>query len=288
MVIKSATSGPGIKGVALYDSHTDTPIRMAIVEGVTRVPVSLPYGNDLMLDIAAGRVTGTTGVNKFGSGVVAGAFDETIWDGSNMTGVTGYTYMATASTLYISSTDAGDDQVYEIQGLDANWESQIVEATVSGLSFVPLSGTWLRVFRVKNLGATDNAGVIHVSDDNTDTAGGANGIPDDVTNVKAMIAIGNNQTLMAIYTIPTGCTGYMSQWVISAPKGDDVEATLWVRPNGGVFQLKDHHHIYQSKEPREFKPYMKINEKEDIELKGHIGGGGGEVSGGFDLIVETN
>ena len=40
MVIKSETSGPGIKGVALYDSHTQTPIRMAVINDVTRLPVS--------------------------------------------------------------------------------------------------------------------------------------------------------------------------------------------------------------------------------------------------------
>ena len=100
-----------------------------------------------------------------------------------------------------------------------------------------------------------------------------------------MIAIGNNQTLMSIYTVPASKSAYMTQWVTGVGKGDDSEVTVWVRPFGGVFQIKDHQHVYEEMITRSFKPYMKINEKEDIEMKGHIGGGGGEVSAAFDLYL---
>jgi len=240
--------------------------------------------DDILLAVPAGLITGVSSINKFGSGTVGGAADETIWDGTSLTGITNYTYMADGATLYLSSDAAGDDQVYEVQGLDATYAAQTVNVTANGVTFVELTGTtWSRVFRVKNLGATDNAGNIYISDDNTDAGG--NGIPDTLTNVKAMIGIGNNQTLMAIYTVPTGCTAYITQWAASAGKGDDVEVTMWARPTGGVFQIKDTHHVYQTDYSKEFKPYQGFAAKTDIEMKGHIGGGGGEVSAGFDIIL---
>jgi len=103
-----------------------------------------------------------------------------------------------------------------------------------------------------------------------------------------MIVIGNNQTLMALYTVPAGKTAYLIKWIASVPKGDDVEFTFWVRPYGTVFQLKDHQHIYQTSTPRTFTPYMKINEKNDIVMRGHIGAAGGEISAAFDLILVDN
>ena len=239
-------------------------------------------GMDYMQAIASGLVPGTSCVNKFGLGTVTGT--EEIWDAADTVG--DYTYMTTASTLYISSDDAGDGQVYEVQGLDANLELQVVEVTASGFNFVALDETWLRVFRAKNLGTTDNAGNIYISDDNTDAGG--DGVPDTLANVKAQIGIGNNQTLMAIYTVPAGKTAYMTHWGASVGKGDDVTITLVVRPFGGVFQVKDHKDLYQTIAEREFAPYLKILEKEDIALKGAIGAAGGQASGSFDLILVDN
>lgn len=242
--------------------------------------------SDFFFNVASGDIPGISQVNKFGVGTVAGAADETIWDGSSLAGITGYTYIATPSTLYLSSDAAGDDQVYEVQGLDGNYCFQKALVTASGFTFVAIAGTWLRVFRAKNLGVTNNAGNIYVSDDNTDVGG--NGIPDTLTNVKAMVTLGQNQTLMAIYTVPAGRTAYMIRWLSSVGKGDDVETTLWFRSNNGVFQIKDHHHVYQTEMLRPFVPYLKIEQKTDIEIKGHIGAAGGETSAGFDLILVDN
>ena len=243
---------------------------------------------DTWLEISSGRRQGTSCINKFGAATVAGASREAIWDGANLTGITDYTYMAAASTLYISSDAAGDGQVYEVQGLDGNYAKKTVNVTASGLTFVALTGTWIRVFRVKNMGATDNAGNIYISDDNTDTGGGADGIPDTLTNVKAMIQIGHNQTLMSIYTVPAGTTAYMTRWTATTAKGDDVELTLWARSFGGVFRIQDHHHVYQQQMTKEYHPYVKYEEKTDIEMKGLIGAATGDIGAGFDLILEEN
>jgi len=250
---------------------------------LTEMQLKADLSENFLLELSRGNISGMSHVNKFGSGTVAGGADETIWDGANLTGITGYTYMGSASTLYISSDNTNDDQTYEVQGLDENWALQTKTVIANGFNFVAITGLWFRVFRVKNIGTTDNAGNIYISDDNTDVGG--NGIPDTLINVKAMIGIGNNQTLMSIYTVPAGKTAYIIQYLASVGKGDDVKATLWARNFGEVFQLKDHHIFYQRMSVRTFSPYPSYTEKTDIEIKGQIGAAGGEISAGFELIL---
>lgn len=256
---------------------------VADVDKDGRLQVNAKASDDFLFNLTMGNIENAGIVNKFGHGTVAGASPETIWDGAVVSGVTNYTYIATPSTLYISSDNAGDDQVYEVHGLDATYRPQVQRVTASGFTFVALDGKWIRVFRILNVGTTDNAGNIYVSDDNTDVGG--NGIPDTVTNIKAMITIGNNQTLMAVYTVPVGRCVLIRQTIYTCGKGDDVEFTLWVRPFGGVLQIKDHHHVYETSFVRPFGPYLLVDEKEDIEVKGKIGAAGGESSAAFDMII---
>lgn len=241
----------------------------------------IPYPDRVSLGLVAGTVV----LNKFGHGILAGGTAEALWDGSNLAGITGYPYMSGSNTLYISSDDAGDDQVYEVQGLDATGVTQTVNVTADGVAFVALSGTWNAVFRVRNMGATDGAGNIYVSNDNTDVGG--NGIPDTITAVKAMIIAGNNQTLMAVYRVPLGKSFLLHQWHCSMGKGDDSEMTLRVRFTGGVFQVKDHQDIYQEIILREYDPPLKIDALSDVEVCGLIGAGGGDASAGFDGFLVT-
>ena len=67
------------------------------------------------------------------------------------------------------------------------------------------------------------------------------GVPNTLANIRAEINNGNNQTLMAIYTIPNGKTGYMDSFesaVAGAKKTAEYQVDLYARPTGQVFQLK--------------------------------------------------
>lgn len=256
----------------------------------TSIITALPSGNniigsldDYLLKISKGEVSGSVGLHKFGKGIVAGANREALWDGANLSGITGYTYMSSGSTLYISSDDAGDTQVYKVIGNDATGALQTKNVTASGKTFVAIDGTWDAVWRVENQGTTDNAGNIYISDDNTDAGG--NGIPDTLTAVKAMILAGFNQTLMAIYRVPLEKTLYIYDWYTSMGKGDDSEVTFWIRENGGVFKIKDHQDAYQNNLIRYFYPPLKIDALSDIEVRGEIGAAGGEISAGFNGVL---
>lgn len=239
--------------------------------------------SDFMLEVSRGNISDHSPLNKFARGTVAGAADETVWDGSILTGVTGYTYMAGGDTLYISSDNDGDDQIYRVYGSSATGAHQTVDVTANGKTFVALSGTWDAVWRAKNIGVTDNAGNIYISDDNTDVGG--NGIPDTITAIKAMITIGFNQTLMSVYRVPLDSKLYLGSWYSSMGKNDDAEVTLWIRENGGVFQIKDHQDIYQGPFVRPFNPPLEVLALSDIEIRGHIGSSGGEVSCGYNGIL---
>jgi len=81
---------------------------------------------------------------------------------------------------------------------------------------------------MKNVGATDYVGIISAQN----TALGV---------IYAIIQIGNNQTLMALYTIPLGKTGYLLQgtnMLIGTNRTYTVDGRMTMRPYGGVHQLK--------------------------------------------------
>lgn len=245
------------------------------INGKPRVS-SMPYA----WDIAEGNVPGHTAVRKFGHNSTVGATLEEVWDYS-----ISYTYMTTASTLYLSSDDAGDTQPYEIQGLDSLWNYQTVTQEANGLTFVEIPGEWIRVFRVKNVGTTDNAGNIYVSDDNTDAGG--DGIPDTASSVKAMITAGLNQTLMAIWAVPDGNTkAYLTKFYAATSSQKATEVHLYVRPYGGVFQIKKLITIFAGYSEISYDFPLPIPAKSDVIIKASASGGGGEVSAGFDLWFE--
>jgi len=234
---------------------------------------SMPY----TFDIAKGNVPKHTAIRKFGHSSSVGATVEEVWDGS-----TAYVYLSNAATVYITSDDDSDDQIYEVQGLDADWNYQILNVTCAGFTPVALNGTWMRIFRVKNIGVTDNAGTIYFSTDPEPS--GSDGVPD--TGILAQITVGFNQTLMALWTVPADYTAYMISFYAATSSSKATEVHLYVRSYGGVFQIKKLLTIYEG---YSFIPYslpLVIAAKSDIVIKAKAALGGGEVSAGFDLWFE--
>lgn len=248
--------------------------------------------NSSGLAIAKGDVTGTTFIHKFGN---APDFDTgdlfvTVWDGAN-DGVANamiYTYSATANIDSISSSINGDTVDIEIQGLDTNFAPSTQTVTLTGQTTATLNPSLIRVFRMNNMGATDLTGTVYCY---INGATVVSGVPTIATEIRAIITIGNNQTLMAIYTIPDGKTGYMRDWYAStagAKKTSAHELHLSARPFGGVFQTKhissviavgtsyiQHHY----KEPEVFAA------KTDIEIHANTDEDIASFSSGFDIVL---
>jgi len=175
--------------------------------------------------IAEGIVTGHSVVQKFGqnAAIGTGAYED-IWDGG---GTYPYPANGTAPVTHIYST-AADTTDIEVQGLDITGALTVQTKTLNGTTVVALDTALWRVFRMKNVGTVNNAGIVHAT------------VSDKATSY-AQIAIGNNQTLMALYTIPLGKTGYLYQGtnnIIGTNRGYSISGRLWMRPYGLVFQLK--------------------------------------------------
>lgn len=246
------------------------------------------------LAIAKGDVEGTTFIHKFGNAPdfdIADGF-VTVWDGADDGGINEmqYNYSTSADIDSISSSNNGDTQDIEILGLDTNYELVTQTITLTGQTRKAIDTNLIRVFRLKNVSSTDLAGTVYCY---VNTALAA-GVPIDTTKIRALVVIGNNQTLMTVYTIPAGTTGYMRDWfaAISGAKKDSVHVVkIFARPFGQVFQLKHQASIiaagtstvqHRYEEPEVF------TEKTDIEIKVNSDADQAEVSAGFDLVIIDN
>ena len=257
--------------------ENDNAFGFKMISGKPRVSMS-PY----FIDIAEGNVPDHGFVSKFGYDPDTSASDIEVWDGS-----VAYNYAAAAETLYLSSSDNNDDQVYEIQGLDANWEPQTTTVTCTGFAGSVLPGTWIRTFRIKNLGATNNAGIIYLSTD-TDTTG--DGIPNPLTTVRAQISVGRNQTLMAIWSVPNDYTAYLTSFyaTAAATTTKTTQMVLWVRPYGGVFQVKKIFSINSgSSADLRYDFPLKIEERSDVRITANSSATS-QVAAGFDAWYEKD
>jgi len=247
------------------------------------------------LAIAQGLVSGTSFIHKFGEASnidTADGFAD-IWDGSAniLTGkIAQYTFSTTDDIGTISSSDATDTQDIEIQGLDINYNLVLQTVTLTGQTDVLLNTNLIRVFRMKNIGSVNMIGELYLR---TNGSAQTNGVPDATTSVRAIINDGNNQTLMAIYTIPAGKTGYMRDWFSSLSKDKVTSCVIHLdaRPFGQVFQLKHTSAIsstgtsyiqHRYNEPEIF------TEKTDIIMHANTTTNDSGVSGGFDIVLINN
>ena len=230
---------------------------------------------DPMLEIAKGTVHGTSHVNKFGKAIdVDLATPTDVWDGAD--GVTStdiWVPPTVARTHDIASTDANDDgdpvgtgaRTINIQGLDSNWILQSEDITLNGTSNVATANTYHRIFRMKVLTVGSggvNAGII------TATA------QTDAT-VTAAIQAGNNQTLMAIYTVPADKKAYVTNMYASFSASTPATVTGSVKllmkqdasQSNSPFNVK---HIFGISGGRHvqhlYLPYYVATEKTDIKV----------------------
>jgi len=203
--------------------------------------MSRTFTRDIFLEIAKGNITGHSFIHKFGNApdfdTGDGAVD--IWDGANDDGsdLMSYTYSATANIDSLSSSNDADIQDIEVQGLDSNFNIVVQTITLTGQTRVALTTDLIRVFRLKNVGSVNLVGVCYCFV-NVATTGG---VPNTLGNIRAQISNGNNQTLMALFTIPNDTVGYLDSFGANSSgvrKSSAYQVDLFARPFGQVFQLK--------------------------------------------------
>jgi len=240
------------------------------------------------LQVSRGHIPGHKHVNKFGaSPEVATDTREDLWDGAGQ-----YTYATTAAITHIrAGVDSATTQgaTIEVQGLDTNWARVVQTKDLNGTTStveVELDTPLIRVFRMKVLEDAVMDQQIWAGDD--DFVVGA---------ASAIIGIGNNQTLMALYTVPAGKTAYLPSYYANVVDTTNktptsTEIGLWAadRASGYEFQLKHQIGIAQGGGGFQhyFSPYYKFTEKTDIKITALPADEPAHVHGGFDLIVVEN
>jgi len=263
-------------GVAYGVKHVDNKLRVS----------ATPY----FIDIVEGNVPAHTAVNKFGHNSAVGATLEAVWDYGGA-----YTYLAddTFATMYLSSDAAADtSMLFNIQGIDDEYNFFSADATTDasdGRTFVQIDtgstgGDAWRIFRVINLSAKNQTGNIYISKDNTDAGG--NGIPDTVTNIQAQVKAYAQQTLMSLWTVPLSKTAYLTRIYASTSTAKVSEIHLYVRPFGGVFNIKYIISLNANVYSHVYDFPISVAAKSDIKVMASAAGGGGEISAGFDLWYE--
>jgi hypothetical protein len=251
------------------------------------------------LSIAKGNVTGTSFIHKFGNAPDFDTVDSevTVWDGAEDGAaweLMGYTYSTTADIDSVSSSDAGDTQTVFIEGLDVNYNVVTQQKTLTGQTRAALDTPLIRVYRAFNDNGTVFAGHIVIYVNTALTAG----VPTDKTQIRAVIHPDEQQTLMAVYTIPAGKTGYLRDWYVSTSGGSKASNYVFkviARDIGGVFRTR-HKMALEALSPIPYQhSYTEpevFAEKTDIEMRVESiatpASTGNAVSAGFDIVLVDN
>ena len=241
------------------------------------------------LQIARNQIAFHKSIFKFGFNPDIDNSLETVWTEGGL-----YSYLSSATILKVSSSSTADDEgstgaeTVEISGLDANYNEISEVVTLNGQTAVNTTKEYLRINRmiVRSAGSGgQNAGVIYAG-----TGTVTSGVP---ANKYAAIAIGDNQTLMALWTVPADYTAYVYQTDITlATTQNNKYATVHfvARPFGEVFQVKDKFVKSESSTHQEYKIPLKFEEKTDLEFRaiGDSAGADIAIAAAIDIIYIQN
>lgn len=229
--------------------------------------------------LSSGQTVDASFNHKFGA-VPAMSINNTgtIWDINDT--LYPWTALDTPAVVNVERNNVADEGfVVTVQGLDGNYDFQEEEITISGADTL---GTKLfkRVNRVFcTAGGATNTGNIDIE------AGAAGG-----TTV-ARITAGKGQTLMAVYTVPRGYTGYLCQGVASIQYGGDATINMFVRyADQDTFRIGHSAEVAGTGMPYhyDFTVPIKIPSKSDIDIRASVRSNNARVTAAFDVVLLEN
>lgn len=184
------------------------------------------------LAVSNGRYTGYSVVDKFGENplIDTGTTPEDIWEGG---GTYSYDADGTAPIVSLISDDIADTEPIQILGLDIDGNEVEQTITLTGTTRVALTTPLWRVYRMINVGSSDLVGTCYCYV-------GTGGVP-AVADTRAIIDNGNNQTLMALYTIPLGKVGFLYRGELGASRSvsaGESQCAYYSRRYSGLFTIK--------------------------------------------------
>ena len=237
----------------MYQFHTDHPTP------------------NVYLDVARGSISNSKIVHKFGANFdIDQATDpESVWTAG---GLYPWASLATAQTIYCISTSASDTAVLTVEGLDANYNEQTESVTLTGTTAVATTNTFIRVFRMTY---EDGANVGTITARTVSASG----------TVVAQIDVGYAQTLMAVYTVPAGHTGYLVALDTTIDSNKNAQLLMYHRLFGKPFRIAhvaetSGHYRY------DFHAPLRVPEKTDIDIRiDNVSGNDSRVTANFDIVL---
>jgi hypothetical protein len=235
------------------------------------------WDENFELNVARGKTRGASTLHKFGATPAQSTnTTATVWDKSD----TLYPWSAfnTPGVLVAAQVGASDNgKVVTIVGLDSNWDIIEEDFTLSSAGTVTGTKTFKRVFRGYVKTGDTNVGQLNFS------RGG--------TEVLRILA-GIGQTLMTIYTVPNGYTGYLYQGVCSAQAGADATGYMYVRYNSTGTAFRVGHTFEVSGDGGEyfykFAFPIEIPEHSDIDIRLTSRSNNGRYTAAFDMLLIKN
>jgi len=255
------------------------------ISSISRVGTTEPFE----LQVKRGQIGWHEAIFKFGFNADVDDALETVWAQGGL-----YSYIETATVLKVSSSSTNDTsagtgaRTVTLSGLDANYAEVSETVTLNGQTAVNTTKTYIRINRmvVNTAGSGgQNAGVIYAGDGTV-----TSGVP---AEKYATIAAGDNQTLMALWTVPADYTAYLLQKDVTAATAQNNKyATIHLvaRPFGEVFQTKDKHVLDNGVLHQTYTIPLKFTEKTDIEVRciGDSASADIAVSASLDIIYIRN
>jgi len=243
---------------------------MGMLQSITR----LPNG---MIGIAANHFDGLSHQHRVGSvPSMSQGQTGTIWDIDD----TQYPWSAfdTPGALSVDRSSVSDaDKVVLIEGLNPDFDPITEEVTLSAATGNTTSQSFARV---KNMRIT-NGSATNVGDITANLGGTA----------VAQINAGNGQSLMAIYTVPRGQTGYLLKGVATCEAGADATGAMHVR-YGGQSSFVIGHEFQVSGTGGEYSydfiVPLPIPEKSDIDVRASVRSNNARVTAAFCILLEVD
>lgn len=240
------------------------------------------------LQVSRGQISWHKTLFKFGNNADINGSLETIWSYGGL-----YSYPPSATVMTVSSSSANDAaagtgaRTVAVYGLDADYNEIDEIVSLNGQTAVNTTKSYIRVFRsfVVTAGSGNTAaGTIYVGT-GTVTAG----VP---ANVYAEIALGENQTTMALWTVPAGYTAYVTGGTFSAASNNAAQYVLGkfvVRTPGGVFRNAADITVNSNVFRYDWEFPLALPEKSDIEARAiALSGTNFYVTAAFELLYIKN
>jgi stage V sporulation protein SpoVS len=257
---------------------------MGIPSSVTRFGKNEPFD----LQVSRNQIYDHKIIFKFGFNPDINGDEETIWDGGGI-----YAYPSAATVMKVSSSSANDTaagtgaRTILVQGLDGDYNEAEEIVTLNGQTAVNTTTSFLRVNRAYVLTAGSGgtaAGNIYVGVGTV-----TSGVP---ATIYAQITLGENQTLMGLWTVPAGYTGYFDHFNVatgSTTVNQYITVRAIQRNFGGVFRTMIKQTIGAGGVADFVIKYpIEVQEKTDLEMRASSSGANNLVSADFSVIYIKN